>query len=85
MLQIFVDIEHKTKIIDFLLDLDCKDFYCFHLECHLNKDFLIHEKEKVNGYKECAGFMIFDGNKKRIANLVESHFGNLVKIVHSKV
>ncbi len=85
MLQVIIEVEHKSKMVDFLLDFGLEDFYSFGLQQYLSKELLLDDKEKVDGYRECICFMLLlDNGKKKLKKALRENF-NTVRIVESKI
>lgn len=64
MLEVYLEIELKNKMVDLLLENGISSFYCFDGYKYVLKEELISEKEKVSGRKEYALFKIFLEEKK---------------------
>ncbi|WP_104698017.1 MULTISPECIES: DUF3240 family protein [unclassified Helicobacter] len=75
MLEVYLEIELKNKMIDLLLENGVSSFYCFDGYKYALKEDLISEKEKVSGRKECALFKIFleEKKNKKIIKLIKEN------------
>ncbi len=75
MLRVIIEVEHKSKMVDVLLDLGFEDFYSYGLQQYLSKELLQNEKEKVDGYRECVCFMLpLEKGKKKIKKTLREKF-----------
>ncbi len=64
MLEIYLDMDLKNKLVDLLLIHEIDDFYCFECFKYASKDLLKSDKEQVSGRKEYILFRIFLQEKK---------------------
>lgn len=74
MLQIYLEEKYKIKMVDFLLDLGIKDFYCLDLEHFLSRDLLFDEKDRVNGYTKSVLFILLNQSGGELRDAIYSSF-----------